>query len=107
MVIFSPSFAVGALHGFKPLPDNIKYTALGLTTLGYYAKTLGNFETLARTLTPQQQFGALVCAAPAVAAFTWFSGKNVGKAFRHVYTSINEHQRPSELERPNGPQAQA
>ena len=99
MAFVLPSFAVGALHGFKQLPDNIKYTTIGLTTLGLYAKTMVKYETLARTLTPSQQFGALVCAAPIAAAFAWFSGKNVGKAFRHVYVS--------ELERPSGPQAQA
>ena len=93
MIFVLPSFAVGALHGFKQLPDDIKYTAVGLSTLGLYAKTLAKYETLARTLTPPQQFGALVCSAPAVVAFTWFSGKNVGEAIRFV----------SELERPREP----
>ncbi len=74
---------VSALHGYSPLSDNVKYTAIGLTTAAMYARACANFHNL-KALSPGGQLSAILVVPPIVTAFTWFSGKNVGRAVREV-----------------------
>lgn len=87
---------VSALHGYSPLSDTVKHTSIGLTTAAMYARAFANFDNL-RTLRPGAQLASILIAPPIVTAFTWFTGKNVGRAVREV----------SEKAHPSAPQVQA
>jgi hypothetical protein len=81
---------VSALHGYSPLSDTVKYTSIGLTTAAMYVRACANFHT-SKALSPGGQLAAILFVPPIVSAFTWFTGKNVGRAWREV----NEKAHPS------------
>jgi hypothetical protein len=86
---------VSALHGYSPLSDTVKYTSIGLTTAAMYARACANFHNL-KALSPGAQVASILFVPPIVTAFTWFTGKNVGRAVREVNEKVHPSVPPAQ-----------